>query len=277
MNSEICSPSFRVARLQNKHLTEPLNREAEDIWGYAKRLRFVREMIRAAFSASTVVRLLDIGCGNGSQLAIPLAKDRCLQITAIDPDVHSIEHAKRLAGPLPNLKFICGSIAEFRGDERFHVVILSEVLEHLEQPADMLRQATALLDCEGVLIVTVPNGYGEFELDSSIFRSLRLQRVVDRLAGKSEALGATDNLESGHVQFFTRARLKALFTRAGLEIIAERASSLLAGPIAGHLVSISERLIVWNALVTVRLPFVLASGWYFALRLINDDRAEGRQ
>jgi 2-polyprenyl-3-methyl-5-hydroxy-6-metoxy-1,4-benzoquinol methylase len=256
-------------------LIETLNHETEDIWGYAKRLRFVRAVIGDAFGESMIVSVLDIGCGNGSQLAIPLASDERLQITAIDTDAASIEHGGELAESVQNLNFICTSIEDLPRDERFQVIILSEVLEHLEQPADMLRHARSLLDREGVLIVTVPNGYGEFELDSSIFRALRLQKVVDRLAQKSDALAATDNSASSHVQFFTRARLKDLFKRAGLVITAEGAGSFLAGPIAGHIIAKSRRLVEWNARVTDRLPLVLASGWYFALRLNKSDFAEG--
>lgn len=248
-------------------MAESLNRDIEDIWGYAKRLRFVREVICDLFDKSKSIDVLDVGCGNGSQLAIPLATDRRLKITAIDPDAASIEHGKRLAGPSANLNFVSALIEDLPRDPRFQVIILSEVLEHLRQPDEMLRHATALLDRDGVLIVTVPNGYGEFELDSLLFRALRLQKVVDRFARESETVAATDNSESGHVQFFTRSRLKDLFTRAGLVVVAERAGSFLAGPVAGHFVSKSQRLVEWNARVTDRLPLALASGWYFALQL----------
>jgi len=256
-------------------LAENFPREIEDIWGYAKRLRFVREVIRASFGGPRAISVLDVGCGNGSQLAIPLANDLRLQITGIDPDAASIEHGKQLAVSSPNLNFICASVEDLRADDHFDVIILSEVLEHLDQPADMLRNAKRLLHSEGVLIVTVPNGYGEFEIDSWVFRSLRLQKIVDRFAIKNEVLAGTDNSESGHAQFFTRSRLQNLFQQAGLVITRESAGSFLAGPIAGHFVSRSPRLVGWNARITDRLPLVLASGWYFALRLKNPiDRAE---
>ena len=105
--------------------------------------------------------------------------------------------------------------------------------------------------------MTVPNGYGEFEMDSWLFRLLRLQKVVDALAHRREAVAATDNLESGHIQFFTRSRLKRIFAEAGLSIFREAAASLLAGPVAGHFVAMSPRFILWNAGVTDRLPIVL--------------------
>jgi hypothetical protein len=118
----------------------------------------------------------------------------------------------------------------------------------------------------GILIVTVPNGYGEFEVDSWIYRKFGLQKIVDARAEKHEVHSATDNQESGHVQFFTRSRLRRLFGAAGMVSFREGAGSFLAGPIVGYLLARSTRLIDWNARVTDYLPFIFASGWYFALR-----------
>jgi hypothetical protein len=61
-----------------------------------------------------------------------------------------------------------------------------------------------------------------------------------------------------------------MFAAAGLSLFCEATASLLAGPVAGHFVAKSPRFISWNATVTDRLPFVLASGWYFALRRSNE-------
>jgi 2-polyprenyl-3-methyl-5-hydroxy-6-metoxy-1,4-benzoquinol methylase len=242
--------------------------QTEDLWGYVKRLRFVRETIRAAFPNRPPhsISVLDVGCGNGSQLALPLAMKDGFQITGMDTDSRSIEHAIRLAGQCANINFECGSVDDLSNEKLFDVVILSEVLEHLERPVDLLTTSARLMDVSGILIVTVPNGYGEFEIDSWIFRKLRLQKIVDALAEKHEVLGSTDNQESGHIQFFTLSRLRRLFDAAGLVSFREGAGSFLAGPIVGHVLARSTRLIDWNARVTDLLPFTLASGWYFALR-----------
>ncbi|MFS8087216.1 MAG: class I SAM-dependent methyltransferase, partial [Acidobacteriota bacterium] len=211
-------------------------------------------------------RVLDVGCGNGSQLALPLALRDDFQLTGIDTDSRSIEHARRLAGKRTNINFQCGQLESLSGNQPFDVVILSEVLEHLERPQEMLAAGVQLMNKDGILIVTVPNGYGEFEIDSWVFRRLRLQKLVDALAKKSEVLAATDNQESGHIQFFTRPRLQRLFEAAGLVPFREGAASLLAGPIVGHVLARSAHLINWNARISDRLPIIMASGWYFALR-----------
>lgn len=255
-------------------MSESEQQEREDLWGYAKRLRFVRGAIGEAFPEREpeTLRVLDVGCGNGSQLALALARDR-FRLKGIDPDERSIEHAKGLATGLSSAEFACTRVEDLGSEELFEVVILSEVLEHLENPLELLAESVKRLTDEGILIVTVPNGYGEFELDSWVFRSLRLQRVVDALAKNNrEALGSTDNLESGHIQFFTRRRLLRLFADCGLIPFREGAASFLAGPIVGHALARFPSFIEWNARVTDRLPRVLASGWYFALRRSGNGR-----
>jgi 2-polyprenyl-3-methyl-5-hydroxy-6-metoxy-1,4-benzoquinol methylase len=252
-------------------------REArENLWGYAKRLRFVREAIAEAFPQrdAVTIRVLDVGCGNGSQLALPLALGDDFQITGIDPDEGSIEHGRRLATGVSNLRLVAGSVEQL--SESYDVVILSEVLEHTLAPGALLATSAARMAADGILIVTVPNGYGEFEIDSWFFRRLRLQRVVAALVRKrQEVLGSTDNHESGHVQFFTRRRLLSIFSQCGLTMFREGGASLFAGPLAGITLARSERFIEWNARVTDRLPLALSSGWYFALR--RDGQRGGAQ
>lgn len=250
--------------------------ERENLWGYAKRLRFVEETIAEAFPKSDIasLRVLDVGCGNGSMLALPLAQ-RGFQVTGIDIDARSIEHAKQLAKDLTNATFVCGDVAELEMGT-FDVVILAEVLEHMTEPRTLLADSAKHLSEDGIVIVTVPNGYGEFEIDSRFFQLLRLQRVVDALAkSEREIVAATDNHESGHVQSFTRRRLRRLFTECSLTVFREGSASFLAGPVIGHTLARSNRFIEWNSRVTDKLPFALASGWYFALRRVNSETSAG--
>jgi SAM-dependent methyltransferase len=250
-------------------MSEVCEQQREDLWGYAKRLRFVREAIAEAFPQRDPgsLRVLDVGCGNGSQLALPLALKDGFQITGIDPDERSIEHARRLAAGVVSLRLVQGRVEQLSDTELYDVVILSEVLEHMHEPVALLAAGVARMAEDGILIVTVPNGFGEFEIDSWVFRALRLQRVVDALVrNRREVLGSTDNHESGHVQFFTRRRLRSMFAQCGLSVFREGGASLFAGPLAGITLARSARFIEWNSRVTDRLPLAISSGWYFALR-----------
>jgi ubiquinone biosynthesis O-methyltransferase len=247
--------------------------EHENLWGYLKRLRFVQDVIAESFShrPADSLRVLDVGCGNGSELALPLAR-LGFQVTGIDIHAPSIEHARQLAVDVTNLNYVCGRVEELKSPP-YDVVILSEVLEHLREPRFLLSAALEHLNKNGITIVTVPNGYGEFEIDSWLFRIFRLQRVVDVIARNSnQVTAATDNHDSGHVQFFTRRQLRRLFADCSLYVVREGVASFLAGPFIGHTLARSDRFIEWNARVTDKLPRVLASGWYFALRRETDNK-----
>jgi ubiquinone biosynthesis O-methyltransferase len=240
--------------------------ERENLWGYNKRLRFVRDVIAESFPERTAdsLRVLDVGCGNGSELTLPLAR-LGFRVTGIDIHEPSIEHARRLGVDVANLEYVCGRVEELEAAP-CDVVILSEVLEHLNEPRSLLLAGMSHLSENGIIIVTVPNGYGEFEIDSWLFRTFRLQRIVDALARNgSQVVAATDNHESGHVQFFTRRQLRRLFDACSLSVFREGAASFLAGPLIGHTLARSDRFIEWNARVTDKLPRAFASGWYFAL------------
>jgi ubiquinone biosynthesis O-methyltransferase len=239
----------------------------ENLWGYLKRLRFVQDVIAESFPhrAADSLRVLDVGCGNGSELALPLAR-LGFEVTGIDIHGPSIEHARQLGVDVTNLSYVCGRVEELTSPP-YDVVILSEVLEHLREPRLLLSAALEHLNKNGLIIVTVPNGYGEFEIDSWLFRIFHLQRVVDVMARNSnQVTAATDNHASGHVQFFTRRQLRRLFADCSLYVAREGVASFLAGPFIGHTLARSDRFIEWNARVTDKLPRVLASGWYFALR-----------
>src|SRR5215207_3613525 len=172
--------------------------EHENLWAYLKRLRFVQQVITDSFSdrAADSLRVLDVGCGNGSELALPLAL-LGFQVTGIDIHAPSVEHARQLGVDVTNLSYVCGRVEELKSPP-YDMVILSEVLEHLSEPRFLLLAAIEHLNKNGIIIVTVPNGYGEFEIDSWFFRVFRLQRIVDAVARNSKpVVAATDNHESG--------------------------------------------------------------------------------
>jgi SAM-dependent methyltransferase len=250
----------------------------ENPWGYGKRLRFVVEAITTEYRGRPLasVRVLDVGCGNGSLLAIPLAGGG-FDVTGIDLHRPSIERARRIAVAMPNARFIAGPVTDLT-EPPFDVVILSEVLEHVFDPRALLLASLEHLKPGGIVVITVPNGYGEFEIDSWIFRTFHLGVAADFLKwllrnGSAESvrgdqpdMPATDNENCPHLQFFRRRRLKQMFRECSLALVRESAGSFACGPLVCHALGRSRRFIEWNARVVDKLPLPLASSWYFVLR-----------
>ena len=241
---------------------------AENIWGYGKRLHFVDNALQTAFPGALrqTLSVLDIGCGNGSQLAIPLATAG-YQVTAVDPHKPSIEHGRSFGS---QVRFIHGTVNALP-PRRFDCVILSEVLEHLTQPEELLRNALPYLERNGIMVVTLPNGYGEFELDRRAYHRLRLDKLVLRLRAlspqrKSAPELAGSDCGSPHVQRFTLPALRRLFEDHQLNLISARGTSLVSGPVIAHLFAHWHAFVRLNAAMADRLPLSLAAGWMFILK-----------
>jgi 2-polyprenyl-3-methyl-5-hydroxy-6-metoxy-1,4-benzoquinol methylase len=240
----------------------------ENLWGYGKRLCFVDGAMQREFPGRKrcELRVLDIGCGNGSQLAIPLA-DGGYQVTAVDPHQPSIEHGGRLATAV---RFYHGVVSDLPPG-KFDCVIISEVLEHLDAPEVLLDMALPYLAESGVLIITVPNGYGEFELDRRAYQALHVDKLVAWLClvfktGKYREYLAGSDDESPHVQRFTVSRLRKMFDRNNLLLVEARGTSLASGPFILHLLGRFEIFIRLNAAIADHLPLSLVAGWMFCLR-----------
>src|SRR5215813_7703276 len=121
----------------------------EDAYGRAKRQVFVESIIRDTKPRT----VLDFGCGTGTQLTWPLAKSfPQVSFLGIDSDQTTIDWARKQP-VLANLSY---AVQDDGGSEqRFDMIIASEVLEHVESPDQLLRQFHNRLADGGRLVVTV--------------------------------------------------------------------------------------------------------------------------
>jgi len=80
--------------------------------------------------------VLDIGCGNGA-LTCDVAK-RAERVVGVDLNEKSISLARQRYSR-GNIKYSCGNVLNDLPDERFDVVILSNVLEHIDERVKFLK------------------------------------------------------------------------------------------------------------------------------------------
>ena len=111
------------------------------------------------------VKVLELGCGNGLIVSLPVA-EQGFDVLGIDSHLPSIE-AARAHSRLDHVRFECGDFSDAPASGDFHAVILSDVLEHIDDPERMLDTAAAALRDDGILLVSIPNGYGPYESSSS--------------------------------------------------------------------------------------------------------------
>ena len=109
------------------------------------------KLLRKMLPTSSTGRLLDIGCGMGGYL---LAGTRMgLDVKGVEPSASHSKAAVELFG----LNVVEGYFKRDMFDEKFDIIILSHVIEHIYQPADFLRDVVDALAPQGKLLVITPN------------------------------------------------------------------------------------------------------------------------
>jgi len=121
---------------------------------------FARALALAGSSPSP--RVLDVGGGSGDISARLVASVPGARATVVDIDSQSIEVARARG-----LDGFAGRIEDFDTEERFDLVLLLNLIEHVADPAAVLRRARDLLTAGGVVWIQTPN---HDSLDARLFR-----------------------------------------------------------------------------------------------------------
>ena len=95
-------------------------------------------------------KILDVGCGSG-EVAYDLAERAGVEVMGIDLNEASIESA-RAQRAHPNIEFVCGDALRDIPSARFDVVILSNVLEHIEFRVQLLQDLITAVGPDRLLI-----------------------------------------------------------------------------------------------------------------------------
>lgn len=180
-----------------------------------KRLNFITEVLKKRLPEGAEV--LDVGCGNG--VISRSLGERGFNVRGIDISEKTIARAREL-NKFPNVRFEAVSAEQLVADgNRYHAVICSEVLEHLNDPGKLLKVLHESLHPDGVLIVTVPNGKGPREtfVTKPVIRMQKkngwvwksVQKIKSALGYKGTTVqSSADDLT--HIQFFTQKTLTKL-------------------------------------------------------------------
>jgi len=144
-------------------------------------------------------RILEIGCATGELAAtarkgLSPARYEAIELSpAGQQAIHQLDqlHTK----PLPML------LEEGSIDPGFDVILMSHVLEHIEDPAAELHAMHAVLKPHGTIFIEVPNMSGHRKLPIDDNRS--------------------------HLHFFTTSSLARLLAQEGLEVIATDTDAVL--------------------------------------------------
>ena len=119
--------------------------------GVEGKTRFLSKLLRTSSVKTGDLKLLDVGCGVGGYLLAARALGMAAQ--GVEPsESHSRIGRERFGLDITTGYFVPGEVSQ-----RFDIIILSHVIEHIYEPAEFMAGLATALAPGGVLVVITPN------------------------------------------------------------------------------------------------------------------------
>lgn len=157
-----------------------------DVYAIAKYRWTLRVLDRAALSSGTLVA--NIGCGAGTFTT--MLAEAGYQVHAVEPDPVPYSLAKS------RLPIGCSienkSVFEIEGESRFDVIVMHDVLEHIEDDEAAARELSRLLKPGGLLLLSVPAMqalFGRHDEQLGHFRRYSKKRLKKVLENSTKIVG----------------------------------------------------------------------------------------
>lgn len=168
--------------------------------GYFSNTRTDIEPAIPSFSES----ILEIGCGTGATLAWLKTSGRCKFTTGIELVAQQAESAAKVVDRVVQGSIETVDLASWT--ERFDLILCLDVLEHLNDPWELIERLSRLLKPGGRLVASIPN--------------IRHISVLVPLLFQGEwTYSERGILDKTHLRFFTKKSAIHLVTCSGLSMV----------------------------------------------------------
>jgi 2-polyprenyl-3-methyl-5-hydroxy-6-metoxy-1,4-benzoquinol methylase len=164
---------------------------------------FFKKIVKPAAKKSNTPTLLDIGSGMGVMLET--AKN-------LGYDATGVELSKSLADDTikRGYKVINKNVSEIPTSEKFDMITMMDIIEHLENPLGVMKTLKKLLNERGEVIVYTPNHDSLIVKISNMFYKLGVKSPIENIFACT------------HTCFFTTKTLKMTLEKAGYKITETR-------------------------------------------------------
>ena len=235
----------------------------EDCYATKKKIYIFRKEIENKLNRVKKLSILDFGCGNANDFGKFLFNEQ-YKYTGFDIHQPSINYAKKAF----NYKNVFFSTKLYK--KKYDVILISEVLEHLTFPEKTLKFLNSLLNANGFILGSIPNGYGLTEIEKfiihkfGIYKSLRfLYNLFNKKKIRSKKIPF--NYESGHIQHFTLRTFKRIVKDSKLNLEFIKNGSLMGADVSGSTFLKPEFMRKLNGKIAEYLPSQLSATWIFKL------------
>lgn len=126
------------------------------------RYQFVINQLAVSDHSHTV---LDVGCGDG--VLSYLISKKGFEVTGIDSSKEAIKFAQNKCIKKSNISLLVGTVYTLPfADKSFDNIVCSEVIEHLENPDQLLKEIKRVWNGKGKVVITTPIKLTEKPLDT---------------------------------------------------------------------------------------------------------------
>lgn len=194
-------------------------------------------------------KVLDAGCGDGFYLYILNSLPMKFKLIGFDNDEIVLKNARKNLTS-KKIKLIKGDIIKMPFRKKYFIkVIMTEVLEHIEDDKKALSEVYRSLKPKGVLVLTVPSYKFPFFWDPI---NWMLQNLFGtHISGTSFFAG----IWARHIRLYKRSNLEALIRSVGFKIEEVEELTTRSLPFNHYLVNIIARLLYdFNLPTKIREP-----------------------
>jgi SAM-dependent methyltransferase len=171
-----CLTSFALPRTNASRIYDFIYRNGENVpgynryWNYFKQIKKhenplsflanseeaywgIRKALERITGGKRDLKILEIGCGLG-YLTYALRSEN-YDVRGLDISQDAVDNANQNFGNY----FICEDLFKYveTNSNSFDIIILTEVIEHVEQPIEFIETTLRLLNTNGKVILTTPN------------------------------------------------------------------------------------------------------------------------
>lgn len=181
----------------NQIIDERYNEKKSNYYGHVR-----PEILRLVLNK--VNRVLDVGCSDGSFAKQLLDNDLCNEVHGIEPFKDAFLKAQ------DKLNFVFNSRVEDviskLEDNYYDIIFFNDVLEHLIDPEQVLKEFKSKLTHDGIIITSVPN-------------VRNLGNLYNLIIKRDWEYVESGILDSTHLRFFTLKSFERTVRNAGYNVI----------------------------------------------------------